>query len=402
VTGGRDPMEAHPFFSVVIPTKNRPGLLRDAVHSAVWQEFDDYEVIVSDNCNDEKTRQAIDPFLGQGRLRYVRTDAELPMPDHWEFATTHARGRYVLVLTDRSVLTPRALATIHRVLLSRGEQIAVCSWRWSLYDDARRTLLGDLGGADRGEAAVVESVSVARAFVDKSGPFPYAVPRGLNSCYRDDLGQRIRNRFGRLFWPVNPDFTSAFLLLAHTPEVVHIDEALFVSQGLRVSNGGRGVASTCLPYLETLGITDFYAHVPIKAPIVENVIFNDFISVKTRARGYLEGVNVDWVEYFVACYRELLEKKGAGLAGAPALDGMVAEWERALAGCDPATREAVKTRVSRLRTLRMKMLVKASPLGPFLVGLKRYVGASRPRGLRRRHGPGSALAAAGFRPQVPS
>ncbi len=383
-----DSMGAHPFFSVVIPTRNRPALLRDAIHSVVLQEFDDYEVIVSDNFNDDKTRQTVDAFLANARLRYFRTDAELPMPDHWEFATTKARGRYVLVLTDRCVLKQGALARIHRIIESRGEEIPVCSWRWSIYDEARRILYDGAGGAHRGGAAVLESVSVASAWVNRSGLF--ALPLGFNSCYRYDAGQKIRDRFGRFFLPVSPDITSAFLLLADTPQILHIDETLFIAQGLSVSHGVRTLASTALPYMETLGIKNFYEYVPIKAPIVASVLFNDFLSVQKRARGNLAGIRVNWVEYFVACYRELLEKKGIGLVGAPALADMFAEWERALAEFDPATRRAVNARISGLKALRLRMLVKASPIGPFLVGLKRSLGASRY---------GSVLTAAGFRTQ---
>jgi hypothetical protein len=368
-------------------------LLRDAIQSVVLQEFDDFEVVVSDNCNDDRTRQTIEDFRADARLRSLRTDAELPMPDHWEFATTRARGRYVLVLTDRSVLTPRALATIHRVVASSGDAAAVCSWRWGLYDDTRRILLDGAGGARGGKAVVVDSVRVAEAFVNKSGVYPYALPRGLNSSYRDDVARSIRDTFGRLFGPVSPDFTSAFLLLARTPRVTHIDDPLFISQGLSVSNGGKGIASTALPYLETLGLRAFYEHVPIKAPIVENVIMNDFVSVQRRAGGNLAGVALNWVEYFAACYRELLEKEGAGLLAPPVLGDLFAEWDRALAGFDPATQDAVHRKIARLKTGPLVSLVKRSPLGPSLAMVKRSLRASR-----RFE---TVLGAAGFRQKTP-
>jgi glycosyl transferase family 2 len=387
-------MTPQPFFSVVIPTKARPTLLRDALHSVVRQDFADYEVIVSDNFNDARTRHTVEPFLEDPRLRYVRTDADLPMPAHWEWATAQARGRFVLVVTDRSVLTRQALARIHRAIVSHWEDIAVCSWRWSLFDDAEGILYGEGRGTDRGEVAVLSSERIARAFVDHADDYPYALPRGLNSCYRQDVAQRIRERLGGLFAPVNPDFTSAFLLLAHVPEVLHLNDTLFISQGLAVSNGGRGMAATCAPYLETLGEVHVYAHVPIKAPIVHNVIFNDFLAVQRRAGGHLAGVRANWVEYFVACYRELLEKQGAGLLGAAALAEMFAAWEAALAGSDAETRGGVKTRLSRLRPLRAKILLKRSPVGPFLLGLKRRGGTSRPWGHAARHT--SVLSAAGF------
>ena len=42
-------MTGKPFFSVVIPTRNRASLLRYALQTALDQDFDDYEIVVSDN-----------------------------------------------------------------------------------------------------------------------------------------------------------------------------------------------------------------------------------------------------------------------------------------------------------------------------------------------------------------
>lgn len=388
-------MIGQPFFSVVLPTKDRPALLRDAIRSVLCQNFEDYELIVSDNFNAARTRQVIDLFLGNPRLRYFRTEAELPMPSHWEFATTQARGRYILILTDRSVLKQHALRKIHHAILSHGEEIAVCSWRWSLFDDTTGVVFGDGVREDRGEVKVLDSKEIARAFVNRSDYSPYLLPRGLNSCYHRRLAQEIRERVGGMFLPINPDFTSAFLLLASTAQTIHLSETLFISQGLRVSNGGRGVASTSLPYLETLERKNFYDFVPIKAAIVENLTFNDFLMVQNLAGGALSGIRVNWAEYFVACYRELLEKRGAGVIDGSTLAGMFVEWERALAEFDPATRSAVKTRISKLSPLRVKMLLKRSPVGPFLLGLKLQVASAR---LGRTSQHRNVLRAAGFDP----
>ena len=45
-----------PFFSIVIPTKNRPVFLRESIQSILYQDFDDYEIIVSDNFNETETK----------------------------------------------------------------------------------------------------------------------------------------------------------------------------------------------------------------------------------------------------------------------------------------------------------------------------------------------------------
>jgi len=51
-----------PLFSIVIPTKNRPGLLKDTVSSVLLQNFKDYELIVSDDSSNNTTKLLISDF----------------------------------------------------------------------------------------------------------------------------------------------------------------------------------------------------------------------------------------------------------------------------------------------------------------------------------------------------
>ncbi len=51
-----------PLFSIVIPTRDRPNLLKDAIQSALEQEFDDYEIIVSDNSTNSETQKLVSEF----------------------------------------------------------------------------------------------------------------------------------------------------------------------------------------------------------------------------------------------------------------------------------------------------------------------------------------------------
>src|SRR5919205_661300 len=117
-------MSREPFISVVIPTRNRAHLVRDAIQSVLWQGFDDYELIVSDNCSADGTAEAVRE-AGGGRARYVRPDRVLSMPDHWEFALEQAQGRFVAYLCDDDVWAPGALARVAEVLLSSRTDLAV-------------------------------------------------------------------------------------------------------------------------------------------------------------------------------------------------------------------------------------------------------------------------------------
>ena len=64
-----------PLFSIVIPTYNRSDLVQGAVRSVLGQTFDDFEVVVSDNCSQDDTREVIEGFRGSAGA--LRSDAQL-------------------------------------------------------------------------------------------------------------------------------------------------------------------------------------------------------------------------------------------------------------------------------------------------------------------------------------
>ena len=230
-----------PFFSIVVPTRGRPKYLRDAVVSALKQDFEDFEVVVSDNFNDGQTQALLGEFVVDRRFRCVRTEQLLNMPEHWEFATQHACGRYILVLTDRSVLKQGALKAIHTAISASETPVEVCSWRWSLYNDT--------AGSEYGVATMFEdertesflSSRLAEEFAHGLGGYVYCLPRGLNSCYESAFMQRVRDKFGTPFKPISPDYYSAFVMLGTSQEILYIDKPLVVFQGNADSNGGRGM-----------------------------------------------------------------------------------------------------------------------------------------------------------------
>lgn len=360
-----------PYFSVIIPTRNRPDLLRDALSSALWQDFDDFEVIVSDNYNDERTQAVLCEFSDNTRLRCVRTDRLLPMPAHWEFASGQAQGQYVLILTDRSVLKQHALKTIHATISAQERKVELCSWRWSAFDIETGAEFANAKCIRERDVAVLQSSRLAQDFAHGVKSYPYSLPRGLNSCYHRDLMGRVMRQWGTPFKPLSPDFFSAFMFMAESSEVLFIDRPMFISQGLDCSNGGEAMATTALSYLSTLGNVNWYAHVPIKAPLVENLIFEDYLAAQELAGGFLEGIDISWPAYFETCYQELVHKKGTALLSPNEISELFNEWKISLSQFDTAVQAETKRRVRSLFWLVAKSRLKNSFAGPLLRQIKR-------------------------------
>lgn len=361
-----------PFFSIVIPTRNRYQLLDETLLSVLNQEFDDFEVIVSDNSSEDATQSVIDAYRSDSRLTAIRTTEFLSMNKHWEFATQKACGRYVLILTDRSVLKRHALRTIHNAIQSSAQEILVCSWRWSLFDDETEMEFADNPVAQRDSVLVLTSHEVAQNFADGKAAFAYELPRALNSCFRSDLAEAIRSKHGAMFVPISPDFTSAFYVLAYVEHLLFIDSALFISQGLKQSTGGSTVSSITAAnqYMKSLDDADYYAHVPIKIALVENLIFEDFLAIQERAGGSLQGIALDWPNYFVANYRELINKNVTSPWANEEQVALLLEWERALAGFDKDTRQQVRRRTAGLKGAKLKALIRGTLIGRILSHMK--------------------------------
>ncbi|MBK9146161.1 MAG: glycosyltransferase family 2 protein [Candidatus Melainabacteria bacterium] len=114
----------NPQFSIVIPTRNRAHLLKSALSSALEQDFESYEILVSNNASEDDTEEVVSQLADQ-RVRYIKTDRVLSMPDHWEFAIEQARGQYVTFLCDDDARTPDSLKTVARAIAETSSRLLV-------------------------------------------------------------------------------------------------------------------------------------------------------------------------------------------------------------------------------------------------------------------------------------
>lgn len=88
-----------PFFSVIIPTKNRAAYLGQAIQSVLAQTYRDFELIVVDNCSEDNTPEILSA-LNDPRL--VVFHQEQPVSGLRNFAAGLSRssGEYVAFLSD--------------------------------------------------------------------------------------------------------------------------------------------------------------------------------------------------------------------------------------------------------------------------------------------------------------
>ena len=297
-------MSGRPFFSVAIPSKNRPVLVRQAVRSVLEQTCQDFEVIVCDNSDEAEAATTAEVVRGfaDPRLVYVRTNGRLSMPDNWERAVADARGEYIGILTDRSVLLPHALARARREIDEKG--VPLVAWFGDSYGrgpsgrDFRRRVRS-------GHAWHVESRRLLEYFVH--GHPKHAskrLPKLMTAVCAKDVIDRIRaSAVGRICPPVCPDYTSGYLMLAHTDRLVLLDEALFLSCGSGNGSSFRRRSALADRFMRDLGLTwqDLVDRMPTRACFTSALVLNDLMRVKDALPERFAGLDVDRVQYYLGC-----------------------------------------------------------------------------------------------------
>ena len=206
------PRVDRPFFSVVIPTRQRAETLRACLETCLAQDFDDYEILVVDNASTRETRAVVEA-VGSERVRYLRSDRLLAMSANWELAVSEARGEYVTVVGDDDALMPYALRELARLVEEHGRPGAIrwsrAIWTWptiAVQEDANCLILPMsrvVEWLDTRE--VIADVMAFRVGSDQ-------LPMIYNSVIRRDVIDQVRDRCGSVFPTIYPDVYSGFAL----------------------------------------------------------------------------------------------------------------------------------------------------------------------------------------------
>lgn len=332
------PTHPTPFFSVVIPTKNRSFLVGNAIQSGLRQTFTDLEVIVADNDDAHATRTVVESFQ-DSRLKYVRTGG-LNMPDNWEAGVAQARGEYVVVLEDKQALKFSALEQVSEAI--QHTRPPTIKWLSDTFSDAILPPRIRLARADN-SLQTVPSDAVLDQFAKEPGRhFKQTLPLPQLGCFHRSLAERIRACvLGRLFHPVSPDVIFGFLQLAYADSVLQVNRSLVVYTSSRHSNGKSLATKGSLgrQFTRELGGSDriYYDRVPVQALTIPGTVFNDYLKIQSIVQGRLAQHPIHWSKYFLECHRAMIAAEREGVD----MSAELGAWRTALAQQPVSVRDQV-------------------------------------------------------------
>lgn len=128
----KDTTEIFPLFTVIIPTENRAEYLHHTLRTCMLQNYENLEVLVSDDGSTDNTREVVeDASRRDSRIRYITPGARVGMLDNFEYALRQVKPGFVIALGGDDGLLPDGIAGMNEVLRDTGMDLL--SWPAPVY-----------------------------------------------------------------------------------------------------------------------------------------------------------------------------------------------------------------------------------------------------------------------------
>lgn len=215
-----------PLFSIVIPTYNRSELVKSAIQSVLRQTFEDFEILVSDNCSQDDTPRVIREF-NDPRLKYVRTPRHFVIADNWEFGRSKATGQLILMLADDDALVLTALEEFASAFRSHKADFLFCNS--AEYFDGSYQGPGSNTLRCPSSSGSTRTINPVDDFLEPL--FSYRLKFRMHPSafvFARTLADLVANRCGRFFQTNGVEYFAWPLAAVFANKIVHIDAPLSI------------------------------------------------------------------------------------------------------------------------------------------------------------------------------
>lgn len=126
---------ANSLVTVAVPTFNRADYLRATLQSVVEQDYQNIEILVSNNCSTDNSESVVKEFTDP-RISYYRQEKNIGMVGNWNYCLNKAKGDFILILSDDDILERQAIRVLVSKLASPSNALAY--GRFIYIDEAGR------------------------------------------------------------------------------------------------------------------------------------------------------------------------------------------------------------------------------------------------------------------------
>ena len=126
-----------PAISVVIPMYNAEKYIVECLDSVLAQTFQDFEVIVVDDCSTDNSFALVKDYVPKfrGRLKIFKTKTNSGGPAKpSNIGITVSRGEYLLLLDNDDAITPTALEELYPIAKKFNADVIACEKYYNIPD----------------------------------------------------------------------------------------------------------------------------------------------------------------------------------------------------------------------------------------------------------------------------
>jgi glycosyltransferase involved in cell wall biosynthesis len=224
------------MLSIIIPTKNRSHLLKLAIQSVIGQGFEDYELIICDNDDEDysiKKNENHSNYRSHKKIKYIRTGG-LDMCANWNIGLDNASGKFITILEDKMCFYPGALEKISNVIENSDEQVIVWPTDDISNEHGNEILLCNQLKENQ---QIVSSDIISSITEDPFGVWT-KIPRGLSCFISRDLMTELNSIEGNKFFEnFCPDFLTGLKILNKVKKYNYMGESFTFLTSYKDSNG---------------------------------------------------------------------------------------------------------------------------------------------------------------------
>lgn len=207
-------MMKDPRITVLIPTRERAETLTATLKTCLEQNYDNLEIIVSDNDSKDETRDVVHGF-NDARICYLNPGRRLSMTANFEFGLSYVKPGFVTSIGDDDGIMPNAIEKVAALLADSGVKAVASNsvyYAWPSFPvEAQRNhmLIRDTRSGVEVKNARSEVKALA-SFRGKERNYVWGMPTVYRGFVDTEIIDKAK-RNGRYFHSVTPDAYSAFV-----------------------------------------------------------------------------------------------------------------------------------------------------------------------------------------------
>lgn len=220
-------------FSILIPTKDRLNLLKEAINSILSQSYSNWELIIADNCSQDNVEDYI-ISLRDERVVYYRQPKPVSVTENWNAANDAATGDYMIMLGDDDALVPEALEILEKKIIIYAPQIlSFMAYQYVQPNVDTCNPLGDVNLVNPFSMinfTEEQSLSLEwrKNVIDMCFSFERTIGYNMQYyCYSTEM-VKVLEQYGKFYEPPYPDYYTTSMCMLLAEKFVYIPKTLAI------------------------------------------------------------------------------------------------------------------------------------------------------------------------------